>query len=77
MTANLSSRPPIERMALISRLLRTREPFNATGLALVFEVSPKTIHRDIEFMKDRLGFKFRFVSSLNSFIGCVPKRRVL
>lgn len=72
-----ASRPPIERMAFISGKLRRREPFNAATVAEHFEVTTKTIHRDIEFMKDRLGFEFRFIGSLNRFVGSVPKRRVL
>jgi len=72
----MKSRPPIERMALISRLMRAREPFNASSLALRFEVTSKTNQRVIEFMKDRLGFKFHYVAAQRGFIGCVPKRRV-
>lgn len=74
-------RSPIERMAFVCRLLREREPFNATRLAILFEVSTKTIQRDLDFMRDRLGYQFewKMVGSLDewSYVGKPPRRRVL
>lgn len=40
---------------------------NATKLAREAEVSTKTIHRDIEFMRDRLNLPIEFASSNNGY----------
>jgi proteasome accessory factor B len=48
------SRPPLERMMRIHQALVAGRYPNATTLAREIEVVPKTIHRDIEFMRDRL-----------------------
>ena len=40
---------------------------NASTLALEIEVAPKTIHRDIEFMRDRLGLPIEFDSARNGY----------
>src|SRR5262245_25798760 len=48
------SRPPLERMMRIHQAIATGRFPNATTLARDIEVVPKTIHRDIEFMRDRL-----------------------
>jgi proteasome accessory factor B len=50
-----SSRPPLERMLRIHQELQTAKYPNATSLARELEVSPKSIHRDMEFMRDRFG----------------------
>ena len=49
-----SSRPPLERMMQIHRVVRDGEFPNATRLARELEVSTKSVHRDVEFMRDRL-----------------------
>jgi proteasome accessory factor B len=50
-----SSRPPLARMlAIHQQLLEGRLP-NCSKLARELEVATKTIHRDIEFMRDQLG----------------------
>ncbi|NOS72028.1 MAG: HTH domain-containing protein [Verrucomicrobia bacterium] len=64
-------------MSFIRRLLDNGEPFNASRLALLFEVSSKTINRDIEFMRDRLGYEIEYDHSINTFVGSAPKRRIL
>jgi len=49
----LHSRPPLERMHRIFHLLKAEEYPNCRGLAREFEVSTRTIKRDIDFMKVR------------------------
>ena len=51
----LHSRPPLERMLRIHQALQSGKFPNASTLAREIEVATKTIHRDIEFMRDRLG----------------------
>ncbi|HEY5915233.1 MAG TPA: WYL domain-containing protein [Verrucomicrobiae bacterium] len=49
----LRSRPPMERMVRIHQALQSRTYPNATSLAGELEVSTKSIHRDLDFMRDR------------------------
>jgi proteasome accessory factor B len=55
-----SSRPPLERMMQIHRVVRAGEFPNATRLARELEVSTKSVHRDVEFMRDRLELPIVF-----------------
>jgi len=54
------SRPPLERMLRIHQAIASRRYPNATTLAGDIEVVPKTIHRDIDFMRDRLGLPIEY-----------------
>ncbi len=58
--SNLHSRPPLERMLRIHQALQSGKFPNATTLAREVEVTTKTIHRDIEFMRDRLNLPVEF-----------------
>ncbi|MBL9170824.1 MAG: WYL domain-containing protein [Verrucomicrobiales bacterium] len=49
-----SSRPPLERMMQIHQAIQSGDYPTATTLANQLEVSIKSIHRDLEFMRDRL-----------------------
>lgn len=48
------SRPPLERMLRIHQAIVSGRFPNASILARELEVSTKSIHRDLEFMRDRL-----------------------
>ena len=61
------SRPPLERMLRIHRAIQAGEYPNATVLAGELEVSTKSIHRDIEFMRDRLELPVEFDRARNGF----------
>src|SRR5881409_1645395 len=61
------SRPPLERMLRIHRAIQAGEYPNATVLAGELEVSTKSIHRDIEFMRDRLQLPVEFDRARNGF----------
>jgi hypothetical protein len=56
----LHSRPPLERMLRIHQALQGGGFPNASKLASEIEVATKTIHRDIEFMRDRLNLPIEF-----------------
>ena len=56
------SRPPLERMMRIHQEIASGKYPNATTLAREIEVVTKTIHRDIEFMRDRLGLPVAYDS---------------
>ncbi|HVY69762.1 MAG TPA: WYL domain-containing protein, partial [Verrucomicrobiae bacterium] len=57
------SRPPLERMLRIHQALQGGKFPNASKLARELEVSAKSIHRDLEFMRDRLGLPLEYDSS--------------
>ncbi|MBM3824114.1 MAG: WYL domain-containing protein [Verrucomicrobia bacterium] len=55
------ARPPLERMLRIHQALTAGEYPNASTLARILEVSAKSVHRDLEFMMDRLGLPIEYV----------------
>jgi predicted DNA-binding transcriptional regulator YafY len=70
------SRPPLQRMMRIHGHARAGKFPNCRTLAEELEVSEKTIQRDIEFMRDRLGlpiaydplqFGFYYTEAVTSF----------
>ncbi|HWI59190.1 MAG TPA: WYL domain-containing protein, partial [Bacillota bacterium] len=54
------ARPPLERMLRIHQAIQERQFPNASILAAELEVSPKSIHRDLEFMRERLQLPVAF-----------------
>ena len=61
------ARPPLERMLRIHQALQAGGFPNASKLAREIEVSTKTIHRDLEFMRDRLNLPLEFDGSHNGY----------
>jgi len=57
------SRPPLERMLRIHQAIQSGKFPNAAGLARDLEVSTKSIHRDIGFMRDRLELPIEYDGS--------------
>jgi proteasome accessory factor B len=64
---SLHSRPPLERMLRIHQTIQSGKYPNATTLAREIEVVTKTIHRDIEFMRDRLNLPIAFDHAHNGY----------
>ena len=58
-------RHAFERMVKICALARSRASFNASTLAREFEVSTKTIQRDLEFLRDRMRLPIVYHPSLH------------
>jgi predicted DNA-binding transcriptional regulator YafY len=58
--AERSSRPPLERMSRLHDLIQSQTYPNCTSLSLELEVSRKTIQRDLDFMRDRLGLPIAY-----------------
>src|SRR6478672_5364857 len=54
------SRPPLERMMRIHGQLKAGDFPNCRKIADDLEVSSKTIQRDIDFMRDRLGLPIEY-----------------
>ena len=61
------ARPALQRMQIAWALIRTGTYPDATRLAAYLEVSAKSVHRDIEFMRERLLFDIRFDGSRNGY----------
>ncbi len=55
-----SSRPPLQRMMRIHAQLKAGRFPNCRRIATELEVSAKTIQRDIDFMRDRLGLPIEY-----------------
>src|SRR5208282_1167238 len=64
---SLRSRPPLERMLRIHQALQSGAFPNASTLAREIEVATKTIHRDLEFMRDRLNLPLEFNPTRNGY----------
>lgn len=58
--AERASRPPMARMMRIHDLIKDGGHPNCTSLALEFEVSSKTVMRDLEFMRDQLQLPIEY-----------------
>jgi proteasome accessory factor B len=58
--ASPHSRPLLERMLRIHQVLQSGSFPNANRLADELEVSTKSIHRDIEFMRDRMNLPVEY-----------------
>jgi predicted DNA-binding transcriptional regulator YafY len=63
----LRTRPPLERMLRIHQAIQAGRFPNAAALARELEVSSKSIHRDLEFMRDRLELPVQFDARRNGY----------
>jgi len=57
------SRPPLQRMLRIHQAIQSGKYPNATSLGTELAVSSKSIHRDLEFMRDRLQLPLEWDAS--------------
>ena len=57
---DLHSRPPLERMMRMHERLKSGRFPNCRKLAEELEVSAKTVQRDIDFMRYRLGLPIEY-----------------
>jgi len=70
--AELKSRPPYARMLQIHDIVQRGNYPNATSLSAKLEVTTKTIHRDIAFMRDRFGLPLEYDASRNGYHYTAP-----
>ncbi len=66
------SRPPLARMLRLHRELTGRNFPNCRKLAHALEVSPKTIQRDLDFMRDQMGLPIEYDQLHLGFIYTEP-----
>ena len=62
------NRPAIERLIVLARLLRLNGRFTTGELAKHFETGRRTITRDLEFLRDRLGYEYEYRPSEKRFV---------
>lgn len=72
-----AARPTVERLAEIARRLRDMERVNCTLLARRFEVTRKTCLRDLHFLRDRMGYEFRWNAQLSTYELITAPRAIL
>jgi len=68
------TRPPMERMWRIHQEVSGGGYPNCQGLARDLEVSAKTVMRDVEFMRDRLGLPLEYDAVKHGFHYTAPVR---
>jgi proteasome accessory factor B len=62
-----NSRPPLHRMMRLHARLQEESYPNCRTMAAELEVSPKTIQRDIDFMRDQMGMPIEYDALRNGF----------
>lgn len=68
------TRPPMERMWRIHQILSDQSYPNCTGLSGELEVSAKTVMRDLDFMRDRLGLPLEYDAVKHGYYYTAPVR---
>ena len=68
----LHSRPPIQRMMVIQKLLSEGAYPNKTTIARAIEMSTKTVKRDLDFMRDRLLLPIEYDKKRRGFYYSKP-----
>lgn len=63
----LVTRPPYERMMTLQTLLKSNRYPNCTVLSRRYEVTPKTIQRDIDYLKYNLNQPIKYDPVLKGF----------
>lgn len=71
-----ATRFPLERISAFDRAVRAGEYPNAGTIARIFEVSRRTLQRDIEFLKDRLGAPLVFDEKRQGYAYSDPNFRL-
>jgi predicted DNA-binding transcriptional regulator YafY len=66
------TRAALERMHRIHQLLENNQYPNSTKLAREFEVVTRTVKRDVEFMRDRMGLPIGFDTGRNGYFYTKP-----
>ena len=63
----LRQRPPLERMLHVHRAIQSGQYPNASRLAGELEVSTKSVHRDLDFMRDRMALPIEWDGTRNGY----------
>ena len=71
-----ATRPAMERLAALDRAIRAGAYPNAASFARAMEVEPRTVQRDIEFLRDRLGAPLAYDARRRGFAYSDPEYRL-
>jgi predicted DNA-binding transcriptional regulator YafY len=71
-----AARFSLERIAALDRAVRAGEYPNARSIARALEVGHRTVQRDVEFMRDRLGAPLTFDPRRNGYYYAEPAYRL-
>ncbi|MHC5539948.1 helix-turn-helix transcriptional regulator [Singulisphaera rosea] len=71
-----ATRPPLARMMAIDQALRAGTWPNASTLARQLEVNPRTIRRDLTYLRDQLGAPLEFDPVRNGYCYAEPSFRL-
>lgn len=63
----VASRPPLRRLLALDRMIRAGHYPNASKAAKALEVNPRTVHRDLEFLRDSWGAPLAFSHRHNGY----------
>src|SRR5215831_16537660 len=61
------TRPPLDRMLRIHQEVQGQTFPNSAFLSQKLEISAKTVHRDVEFMRDRLNLPIEWNGSKHGY----------
>jgi len=61
------TRPPLDRMLRIHQEVQAQKFPNSASLGRELEISAKTVHRDVEFMRDRLRLPIEWDGAKNGY----------
>jgi len=62
-----AARPPLRRLAALDQMIRDGRFPNATRAAGELKVHPRTVHRDIEFLRDSLRAPLEYSRQMNGY----------
>ena len=71
-----AARFSLERIAALDRAVRAGEYPNAKTIARLLEVSHRTVQRDVEFLRDRLGAPLEYDPVRNGYVYRDPAFRL-
>jgi predicted DNA-binding transcriptional regulator YafY len=63
----VASRPPLRRLLALDQMIRAGRYPNASKAAHELEVNPRTVHRDLEFLRDSWGTPLAFSHRHNGY----------
>jgi proteasome accessory factor B len=66
------TRPPLDRMLRIHQEVQAQKFPNSASLGRGLEISAKTVHRDVEFMRDRLRLPIEWDGAKNGYYYARP-----
>lgn len=67
-----AARPPLRRLLGLDRLIRAGRYPNSSSVAAELEVYPRTVLRDLEFLRDSLGAPLAFCRKRNGYFCTTP-----